>query len=101
MVHTVDRGTRVIYTNDIAVFQNTAISCFVLNKTAVYGILAATILRSMIGLYCKKTYNAMTKYDNGDDNKDNDGNKDVNNDDNAAAVSGYDGLIFDLTTKPW
>ena len=43
----------------------------------------------------------MTKYDNGDDNKDNDGNKDVNNDDNAAAVSGYDGLIFYLITTPW
>ena len=41
MEHTADCGTKVIYTNDIVVLWNTAISLDVENKTDVCGILAA------------------------------------------------------------
>ena len=43
----------------------------------------------------------MTKYDERDDNRDNDGNEFVNDDDNATAVSVSDGPIFDPITMPW
>ena len=38
----------------------------------------------------------MKKYNHGDDDRDNGRNKDGNEDDNAAARSGYDGPIFDF-----
>ena len=49
----------------------------------------------MLGLCCDKTYSAMTKYDNGDDNIDIDRNKDRNDEKNAASGSLYNGPIFD------
>ena len=52
----------------------------------------------MIGLCCNKTYGAMAKYNNGDDDGDNDENKDGNDDYNASAGSRSDGPIFNLIT---
>ena len=43
----------------------------------------------------------MTKYDNGDDDGDNCGNKDRNNNNNVAVVLVSDGLIFDPITALW
>ena len=43
----------------------------------------------------------MMKYDSRDDDGDNYGNEDRNDDDNAAAGSGSDGMIFDPKTTPW
>ena len=43
----------------------------------------------------------MTKYEDGDDNRDNYGNGDVNDDENAAARSGSDGKILYPITTPW
>ena len=59
----------------------------------------------MLGLWCKKTYGAMTNHDGGDDNGNNDGNnngnEDWNNEDNVAFGLGSDGPIFDLIFTPW
>ena len=43
----------------------------------------------------------MIKYYDRDDNRDNNGNKYGNIDDNSAAVSGSDGPIFDPIMTPW
>ena len=50
----------------------------------------------MLGHCCDDTYGAITNYDNGDE----DGNKNGNYDDNAASISGSNGLIFNLITMP-
>ena len=42
----------------------------------------------------------MMDYDDGDDNRNNDGDKDGNNYGNAASGSGSDGPIFDWITTP-
>ena len=57
-------------------------------------------LQSMLGLCCNETYGAMTNYDNRDDDGDNYGNKDVNDDDNAAFGSGSDGPIVNPIMTP-
>ena len=54
----------------------------------------------MLGLFCDKTYGAMTNYDRGDDNRDNDGNEDGNDKNNAASGSESYGPIFDLIRTP-
>ena len=51
----------------------------------------------MLGLCSDETYDTMTNYDH----KDDDGNEDVSDDDNAASGSGSNGSIFDLITTPW
>ena len=61
-----------------------------------YGALKAVVLQYMIGLWCDKTYGVMTKYDNGDDDRDDNVNEDGNDDDNSAYISGSDGPIFGL-----
>ena len=54
----------------------------------------------MLGLFCNKTYGAMTNHNGRDDDGDNDGNKDKNDDNNAASRSGSDGPIFDPIATP-
>ena len=41
------------------------------------------------------------KYDDGDDGRDNNGNKVRNNDNNATSRPGSDGPIFNMTTTTW
>ena len=53
-------------------------------------------LRSTLGLFCNKTYGAMTNYDDGDE----DGNKHRNDNKNVASGSGSNVLIFDQITMP-
>ena len=59
------------------------------------------VLQSIVGLFCNKTYSAMTDYDDEDDEGYHVGNKDGNDNDNAASISGSYGPIFDLITAPW
>ena len=54
----------------------------------------------MHGLCCDKTYGAMKKYYNRDEDVDNYGNEDGNDDENAASGSGSVGPIFDPITMP-
>ena len=72
----------------------------VYSKTAVYGILAAAILKSNFFLFFDKTYSAITKYNDGDDDGDNDKNEDGNDNKKSTSGSGYDGPIFGPITTP-
>ena len=54
----------------------------------------------MIGLLCKEKYDAMTKYNDRDDDGENNKKKDGNNDDNATSGSGPDVTIFDPIMTP-
>ena len=55
----------------------------------------------MLGIYCNKTYGAMTNHEDRDDGGYNNRNEDKNNDDNTASGSGSDVLIFDPIATPW
>ena len=55
----------------------------------------------MLGLFCNETYNVMTKYNDGDDNRADNGNKYGNGDDNVTSISGSNGPIFDMVETPW
>ena len=54
----------------------------------------------MIGLFCDETQGTIAKYDNGDDERDNEVNEDVNGNYNDDSGSGYAGLIFNPVTTP-
>ena len=43
----------------------------------------------------------MTNYNDGDDEGDNVGNRDGDDNNNAASISGSDGLIFNIIKETW
>ena len=55
----------------------------------------------MIDLFSNKTYGALTNYGDRDDDGDDYRNEDINNNGNAASISGSDDPIFDMNTTPW
>ena len=54
----------------------------------------------MFGLCCNEKYGTITNHNNVYDDGDNDRNKDGNDDANSVSRSESDGLVFDLITTP-
>ena len=59
------------------------------------------MLQSIHGLCHDETYGAITKYNNGEEVRDNDRNEDGNDNNNVTSGSGSDGLVFDPIATHW